>query len=174
MWNISVSSASFQITILTIKADKFSLRWNWMHGFISCSPDKVEYLIPWNSCFQKYYLASQLYSLQKWWCWRKGWSGCAMLKGQLESCQIMSQKCFSPSFHTCQFLVFLRFKISLSYFCSSVFFYTLTYKLKKKNHLALLDLGKKVWFLKRSVSAFSTVPQLFSEPRLGPEEIICE
>lgn len=84
LWNGSVSSTSFQITILSIEADKVFLRWNWMHGFISCLPDKVEYLTPWNSCVQKYYLASQLCSLQNW-CGKKGQSVCAMmLKGQLE------------------------------------------------------------------------------------------
>lgn len=79
---------------------QFFLRWNWKHGFISSSPDKVEYLIPWSSCFQKYYLASQLCSLQKWWCWRKGqWlrHGAAGAHSSAKSCH---RNASSPSSQT--------------------------------------------------------------------------
>lgn len=127
-----------------------------MHGFISCLPDRAEYLIPWNSCFQKYYLASQPCSLQKGWCWRKGQSGCAIiLTGQLEFTHQLNhvKEILLPSLHKLRFLEFLRFKISLSYFYSSVFFYT--YKLKKKISLSPARPRKKRFDFQGEVSLVS-------------------
>lgn len=142
-----------------------------MHGFISCLPERAEYPIPWNSCFQKYYLASQPCSLQKGWCWRKGQFGCAIiLTGQLEFTHQLNhvKEILLPSLHKLRFLEFLRFKISLSYFYSSVFFYT--YKLKKKKSLSPARPQKKRFDFQREVSLvsqeYTALLRAQSRPRL--------
>jgi len=64
---------SFQIAILAIEHDNIAfLQMKLKAWLMSCLPDRAEYLFPWNSCLQKYYLGFQPCPLQKWW---RLWTG---------------------------------------------------------------------------------------------------
>lgn len=167
MWTISVSSVSFQITILAIEADKFFLRWNWMHGFISCLPcrvpDSLEFLFSEIlSAFSVMFFVEivVLEERQIWLC--HDTQGAV---GAHSSGKSYQKNVFSSLFPNFRFLGFWDSR--QAYLISAaVFSSTLPLTNLKTLSLSLARPQKKVWFLKRSL-CFLNSTQLFSEPRLG-------